>query len=231
VRPEELASQFPAQLELGCGPSTEAGIPHLSTLHRIYGVSNADYSFVFTPAEDNALELFSNPEGKYRQMTDIYRSCMMARPTPFFHAVFDLWKRGDVVGPVVTNNFDCLCADLGLPEHSLRRYDRDPYFPMYRGNVQIAFDPRARSLLVVGVHADRRMAQKHARQQGIPVMYIDPEQYRAPDGNIIPYPVEAPQDGDLFVQSSAGDAIAPLYTALTGGTITPKIPQATAEGA
>ena len=45
----------PAQVELGCGPSIEAGIPHLSTLHRIYGVSRADYSFVFRAGDDPLL--------------------------------------------------------------------------------------------------------------------------------------------------------------------------------
>ena len=56
-------------------------------------------------------------------MTDIYRACLVAEPTPFYRALRDLWRRGLFVGPVITNNFDCQCADLGLPEISLRRYD------------------------------------------------------------------------------------------------------------
>ena len=113
-----LADHFPAQVELGCGPSIEAGIPHLSTLHRIYGVSRADYSFVFRAEDDPLLELFRDPQAKLREMTEIYRACLVAKPTPFYRQLVELWKRGFLVGPVITNNFDCQCADLGLPEIS-----------------------------------------------------------------------------------------------------------------
>ena len=218
VGPEAIASQLPAQVELGCGPSTEAGVPHLSNLHRIYGVSKPDFSFVFRAAEDNLLDVFAAPEESYRRMTDIYRACAVAEPTPFYHALCDLWSRGYFVGPIITNNFDCLCADMGLPEMSLRRYDREAYFPLYRDERQeeAEFDPRARSLLVIGVHADRRLAQLRARRRGLKVIYIDPERYMAPDGTPIPYPVEAPQDGDLFVRATAGEALPELRAALPG---------------
>jgi len=206
-----LAAHLPAQLELGCGPSIEAGIPHLSTLHRIYGVSRADYGFIFRAEYDALLELFREPERKYAEMTAIYRACLLAEPTPFYLRMRDLWQRGYLVGPIITNNFDCQCADLGLPEISLRRYDWGPYYP------EIEHDPRARSLLVIGVHADRRLVQMRARKRGLRVLYIDPEAYVAPDGGAIPYPVEAPQRDDLFVRASAHDAMAVLHPLLTGG--------------
>ena len=205
-----LVEHLPAQLELGCGPSIEAGIPHLSTLHRIYGVSRADYGFIFRAQHDALLELFRDPERKYAEMTAIYRACLLAEPTPFYLRMRELWQRGDLVGPIITNNFDCQCADLGLPEISLRRYDWGPYYP------QIEHDPRARSLLVIGVHADRRLVQMRARKRGLRVLYIDPEAYVAPDGGAIPYPVEAPQRDDLFVRASAHDALAVLHPLLTG---------------
>jgi len=123
--------------------------------------------------------------------------------------MLDLWQRGHLVGPVITNNFDCQCADLGLPEISLRRYDWEPYYP------RIDYNPRARSLLVVGVHADRRLVQMRARERGLRVIFIDLESYVAPDGRAISYPVEAPQSEDLFVRASAHDALISLHEALT----------------
>ena len=207
----ELAAHLPAQVELGCGPSIEAGIPHLSTLHRIYGVSHADYGFIFRAADDGLLTLFRDPEGKFREMTDIYRACLVATPTPFYRRLLDLWRRGQLVGPVITNNFDCQCADLGLPEISLRRYDWGPYYP------HVEYDPRARALLVIGVHADRRLVQLRARARGLRVLYIDPEAYVGPDGRAIPYPVEAPQADDLFVRATAHDAFEILHRELTPG--------------
>ncbi len=221
VEPEELIPYLPAQLELGCGPSTEAGVSHLSVLHRIYGVSRPDYSFVFRAQDDTVLEVLSDPERKYREMTAIYRECIVAEPTPFYVALADLWRQGYFVGPVITNNFDCLCADMGLPETSLRRYDSEPYFPMYRNSApqELPIHPEAKSLLVVGVHADRRMAQRYARKKGLQVIYIDPERYIAPDGSLISYPVESPQDGDLFVRLTAGEAMPRIYQSITGETI------------
>jgi hypothetical protein len=204
----DLAAHLPAQVELGCGPSIEAGIPHLSSLHRIYGVSHPDYGFVFRAGDDGLLALFADPERKYREMTDIYRACLLAEPTPFYRRLRALWDAGHLVGPVITNNFDCQCADLGLPEISLRRYDWGPYYP------RIDHDPRARSLLVVGVHADRRLVQMRARERGLTVMFIDPESYVAPDGRAISYPVEAPQSEDLFVRATAHDGFAGLAAAL-----------------
>jgi hypothetical protein len=212
IPPEEVAEYLPAQLELGCGPSIEAGIPHLSTLHRIYGVSHPDYAFVFRAKDDALLDILSSPRAKYAATTDIYRACMVAEPTDFYRATLDMWKRGWLVGPVITNNFDCQCADLGLPEISLRRYDATPYYPT------IEYDPRARSLLVVGVHADRRLVQMRARDRGLRVVFVDPERYVAPDGREIPYPVEAPQDEDLFVRCTAQDAFTRLHRALEGRT-------------
>lgn len=207
VEPEALIDYLPAQLELGCGPSIEAGIPHLSNLHRIYGVSLPNYGFIYRAAQDGALEVLSAPEAKYSEMTDIYRACLIAGSTDFYRAIADLRRRGLLVGPVITNNFDCQCADLGFPEISLRNYDWGPYYP------HIDYDPRARSLLVVGVHADRRLVQMRARDRGLKVIFIDPESYVAPDGSQISYPVEAPQDDDLFVRMTASAALTRLLAA------------------
>jgi len=208
IEPEQLAEHFPAQVELGCGPSIEAGIPHLSTLHRIYGVSHADYGFVFRAADDGLLQLFADPEAKYREMTRIYGACATAGSTAFYETMRALHAKGRLVGTIITNNFDCQCAVLGLPEMSLRRYDWAPYYPT------IDYDPRARSLLVIGVHADRRLVQMRARERGLKVVYVDPEQYVAPDGRVISYPVEAPQDEDFFVRLTAHEAFERLKHAL-----------------
>jgi hypothetical protein len=210
VDAEALADFLPAQLELGCGPSIEAGIPHLSNLHRIYGVSLPNYGFIYRAAQDGVLDLLSAPEEKYREMTDIYRACLVAGSTEFYRAIGTLREQGLLVGPVITNNFDCQCADLGFPEISLRNYDWVPYYP------KIDYDPRARSLLVVGVHADRRLVQMRARDHGLQVIFVDPEAYVAPDGSRIHYAVESPQDQDLFVQSTASDALSRLLRQVKG---------------
>ena len=181
----------------------------MSNLHRIYGVSHGDYQFVYRAEHDGILDVLSDPEAKYRKMTDMYRACMLAGETDFYRTIAELMRDERVlVPPVITNNFDCQCAALGLPEISLRRYDWEPYYP------SIPYDPRARSLLVVGVHADRRLVQMRARAHGVRVIFIDPEPYISPDGKVIHYPVEAPQDEDLFVRATAHEAMTRLRRAL-----------------
>jgi hypothetical protein len=216
ISPEAIAEFLPAQLELGCGPSIEAGVPELSSLHRIYGVSLPDYRFIFRAEQDSLLEVVARPEAKYREMAAIYRACLLARETDFYRTIRALWERGDFVGPVITNNFDCLCAEQGLAEISLRKYDVGPYYP------RIAHDPQARSLLVVGVHADRRLVQMRAREQGLRVIFVDPEQYVAPDGARIHYPVEAPQDEDLFVRATAHEALTRLHARVSRNHVVPR---------
>jgi hypothetical protein len=216
IDPEEIKAHLPAQVELGCGPSMEAGVPALSNLHQIYGVSRPDFSFVFRAADDSVLDMLADPESGYERMTSIHRACMLAEPTPFYRCLHDLWQSGHFVGPVISNNFDCLCVDMGLPEVSLRRYDTEAYFPLYLDATDrdALIDPRAQSLLVIGVHADRRMVQRRARELNLKIIYIDPERYVAPGGGAITYPVESPQDGDLFVQMTAGEALPRLCNAL-----------------
>jgi len=208
ISPEQIAEHLPAQLELGCGPSIAAGIPHLSSLHRIYGVSLHDYGFIFRAGQDGLLQALASPERKFAEMTDIYRACAAAETTPFYDVIEDLVNHGLIVGPVITNNFDCLCADRGLPEISLRRYDWGPYYP------EIDYDPRAKSLLVVGVHADRRLAQMRARDRGLKVVFVDPERYVNPDGRVIEYPVEAPQNQDFFARATAEEALPRLHRSI-----------------
>jgi hypothetical protein len=54
-----------------------------------------------------------------------------------------------------------------------------------------------------------------AREQGLQVIFVDPEEYVAPDGSRIHYPVEAPQDEDLFVRGTASDTFSRLLRHLT----------------
>lgn len=200
--PQLLFSLLPAQVELGCGPSIEAGIPPLHSQHRVYSICRKDKSFIFTPQEDCIYEFLSHPKIKWYQASDIHHKCLTAEPTGFYHALKELHDAGLFVGPVLTNNFDNLPLSVGLPTLSLRQYDATGVYP------PVDFDSRARSLFVIGSHADRRMAQHHARQRGLHIVFIDPEGY----DNKRDYPLESPQDSDYVVRMSAGDAMRELYT-------------------
>ena len=81
IEPEEIAEYLPAQLELGCGPSIEAGIPHLSNLHRIYGVSRAD---ALTFSASIVSPCFSSPPPRILTPSNFPRTRFAARKDSSF---------------------------------------------------------------------------------------------------------------------------------------------------
>lgn len=148
----DLSDFVPFHLELGCGPSVEAGVPPLSHLHKTYAISNPKtHNFLIGEQDDLPVRFFSDPERFYIDASLIYASAMKAKPeTLFYQEVKRLYDQGQILGPVFTNNYDGLTADLGLPERYLRKFDDSHVFP------EVDFDERAKALVVVGSHADRR---------------------------------------------------------------------------
>lgn len=196
----QLLRHLPAQVELGCGPSIEAGIPPLHHLHHVYGIADsATRRFLFAADSGGVLgELLRAPEAFYRRSTEIYGRALQARPTAFYQMLRREIARGRLLGPVLTNNFDGLPAVLGLPEQYLRTYEDLHRTPDLR------FHDRARSLLVVGSHADRRRTRRAARAQGLQVIYVDPQGYRDGD-RWVDYPLESVYPEDLLVPMSAAE--------------------------
>jgi hypothetical protein len=190
----ELAQYFPMHVELGCGPSLEAGIPPLSLLHHIY--SAADYStgkFLF--GEDDTLleRVITDLHKFYESAAEPYKQCFTASTTDFYKLLGRLLKEGKVLSPLINNNFDGLAKLVGFEELYIRRYETSTWIP------DIAFNPEAKALLVVGSHADRRLVRVHARQAGLKVIYVDPEGYYK-DGNFTPYALEALDSNDILIK-------------------------------
>jgi hypothetical protein len=125
----------------------------------------------------------------------------------FHHTLRSLHDRGWVVGDIVTNNFDGLCSRVGLEERVVRRFEEGHIIPSVR------FHPDARSLTVVGGHADRRRIQAAARQKGLEVICVDPEGFESDDG-FCEYPLESPQDRDLLYRESATRAFQAIASRL-----------------
>jgi len=206
---------LPAQVELGCGPSIDAGIPPLNYMHGIYSITTPDKKFVLKAGDDTFIQsYFGDVEGHYKKAAYIHAACLQARPNKFYRDLKFLHDRGDIVGPVLTNNFDGLALSVGLPEYSLRQHDATGIYP------KPPLDPRAKSLFVIGSHADRRKATAYAREAGLKIVFIDPEGYLIDaekdemgypiKGTFVPYPLEAPQDGDFIMHGHSANALDPL---------------------
>jgi hypothetical protein len=198
-----IADYLPFHVEVGCGLSVESGIPPLHYLHDLYQVTDrSSNTFVLDSARDDVIPtLLTSPEVCMPALTSMYRACFLAEPGVAHHGLKQLAELGHITGPVMTNNVDALIARAGLAALNLRRYDQD--IP------DVDFDSRAKSLLVIGSHADRRRVQRRARQLGLAVFFVDPEGYWE-NGVFTPYPLEGTRPGDYLCRRCAGAAIPEL---------------------
>lgn len=197
----------PFHVEVGCGLAVEAGIPALHSLHELYYVTQADGAFVLSGPEDHLFDcIAADPEGAFRARAEMYKRCVIVDPSPAHLALGQLVAAGEAIGPVFNNNFDGLLDRSGVPELCVRRYDE--IVP------SVSFNPRARALLVIGCHADRRRIQARARAADLRVVFLDPEGFVTPDGGFSPYPIEGCKDGDFLRRARAAEGLLELAAEL-----------------
>jgi hypothetical protein len=201
---DDIAKHLPAHVELGCGPSIEAGVLPLNYLHSIYSISHPDKSFVFEAEHDRVFEFLSDTKSKYQETSRIHQTCLTAPVGQFYYDLRSLIDLGQILEPVITNNFDGIPLSVGIKDFYLRDYDRTGIYP------NIPIHPEAKSLIVIGSHADRRGAQQCARKAGLQIIFIDTEGYQTENG-FVAYPLEAPQDEDIVIKASAEEAIRRLH--------------------
>lgn len=197
----DLSKYVPFHVELGCGSSVEAGIPPLSTLHKAYAISNPKtHEFLIGDKDDLPEKFFIDTKKFYANASIIYSSAIKSHAdTPFYRKIKDLFHQGKIIEPVFTNNYDGLISEIGLKEHYMRRFEEAHIYP------DVEFDSKAKALVVIGSHADRRKLQEKARSSGLKIIYVDPETYVDEKGAKSPYPVEAPQDEDIVIKMTADE--------------------------
>lgn len=146
---KEFIPFLPAQIEFGCGPSYEAGILPLHTLHEVYSINEPfTKKFIMTAQDDTFIkELLENPQVSFKKTADFFYKIISAPLTDFYLILKKLHDKDLIVGPAITNNFDGLHLRLGFEEIFIRTYDEVIVMP------ELQFDPRAKSLMVVGCHA------------------------------------------------------------------------------
>lgn len=193
----EIKKYLPAQVEMGCGPSIEAGIPPLHFLHEAYKVQkHVDGTFYFGEEDDLIYQVINDPLKKYSEFSYMIEKCIKAKTTDFQRVLKKMYDKNIFVGKLLNNNFDRLSARVGIEEEILRVYDINTYFP------KIKFDPKARSLICIGTHADRRKVQKQAREQGLKIIYVDCEGFYK-DNIFEEYLVEGPKNEDIILKVTA----------------------------
>lgn len=207
----DLRNYFPCQIEMGCGPSSEAGVWPLHTLHEIYSINEPfTKKFIIKAKEDKFVDnLIGNPQRMLQNTSAFFGKILSTKLTDFYFILKELYVKGKIVGPILTNNFDGLHLRVGIPEIFLRTYDEVDTMP------NLKFHPKAKSLMVIGCHADRRGIERRARERGLKVVYIDTEGWWV-DNKFIDYPLESPQANDLIYKRSADQAFRELAKEFLG---------------
>ncbi len=197
---QELLKYFPAHMEIGAGASVSSGIPALHYLHDVFSLKDKKAHFLFNPQEDRLLlQMIQMPEQYFANAAKIHIRSLLAQENDFYRLLAKLVQDGKIFEPVFTNNFDGLTSLVGVRERYVRK------IAATAPAKNIHFSPKAKSLIVVGVHADRRRIQKKAREFGLQLIYVDPEGFWGEEGNFIPYPLESIQKEDLLISLKADD--------------------------
>jgi hypothetical protein len=198
---DELEPFLPAQVEMGCGPSIDVGIPPLHNMHETYKVQNhITKKFYFAKDDNLVTDIILHPQKMYEKFSMVPKVIITSKPTEGYETFAKLHKSGVFCGTVLNNNFDRLVKRFHIDEYILRIYDKNTYLP------KVNFCKQAKSLICIGTHADRRQVQKQAREEGLQVIFIDPEGFYTKNG-FEPYPVEAPQTGDLILKTTFEEAM------------------------
>lgn len=188
----KLKNFLPAQIEMGCGPSIEAKIPPLYDMHETYKVQNhLSKEFYFADEDTVMQQIIENPQKMYKKFSRVPLACLHAKHTKAYKIFNKAYKSNFFIGEVYNNNFDRLVKRFDIPETILRIFDKDKYLP------KITFEKEAKSLICFGTHADRREVQKQAREQGLKVIFVDPEGFATKNG-FVPYPLEGPKNEDII---------------------------------
>lgn len=195
----ELKEYFPMAVELGCGPSIEAGVMPLYKLHEIYKVQrHSDGKFYFGTSDTLIKQIIEKDNVKFDEFYEIVAECIKAKPTNFHYNLKKMYDKKLFTMNLFNNNFDRLCKRIGINENILRVYNIENYFP------KVIFDKDVKALLCIGTHADRRFIQRQARNQGLKIIYVDPEGFNT-DNEFFKYEIEGAKDEDYILKMTASE--------------------------
>ena len=195
----ELKEYFPMAVELGCGPSIEAGVMPLYKLHEIYKVQrHSDGKFYFGTSDTLIKQIIEKDNVKFDEFYEIIAECIKAKPTNFHYNLKKMYDKKLFTMNLFNNNFDRLCKRIGINENVLRVYNIENYFP------KVIFDKDIKALLCIGTHADRRLIQRQARKQGLKIIYVDPEGFNT-DNEFFKYEIEGAKDEDYILKMTASE--------------------------
>jgi NAD-dependent SIR2 family protein deacetylase len=181
----------------------------LSSVHRAFGVDDSTrHELIFGQNDPVPALLADDPLSTLRQMIGVDWSCILARPSRS-HGIIGELHRSNRILKIFTDNVDDLFQQSGLP-HFRTRGDG-----LFNVPVNVKFSRQARSLLVIGVSADRRGIICSARKSGLKIVVINPCLPVSPFSRNLDYV----RPDDVFIRQTALKVLPNIVRQLLGGRV------------
>ncbi len=169
----------PTALYVGSGLSYESGLPTLADVHMMFGVDSISASqFTFGDQDPIPDQLSTSVAETFARFVSLYVQAASAEPSYSHFRIAEYYRQG-LITRVLTDNVDNLFSTCGIPFQRTRTT-----FP---GRVECKFNREEKSLLVIGVAADRREIVSQAREQGVRIIAVNPEDEVSPRAQNLSY--------------------------------------------
>ncbi|GEM_PF-5862545 len=165
-------------LYCGAGVSYESGLPTLADIHEFFGVDDPLSNRFTFGVRDPVLAALSNPRRFFIDAFGYHLQFANAEPSYSHTRLAELYREG-YFSRILTDNIDKLFEKTGVETTRVRQI-----FPM---QIDITFKPDEKTLLVIGVAADRRGVIKCAREQGLSVVVVNPHYSVSPRAQNLSY--------------------------------------------
>ena len=163
---ESLASLAPFDLYAGSGVSYEAGLPTLCHMHDVFCLDDRANSRFTIGQSDHLPSWFADePEMTIARFCSLHVKALSASPSPAMSVIAEMSQRG-VIPHVMSDNVDNMLCKVDVP------------FVRTRGsgvfNERFPAKFQTRTLVVIGVAADRRQIVRQARANRMRIVVINP---------------------------------------------------------
>jgi hypothetical protein len=193
-QPVTTVTLIPSETVLYCGSgvSYESGLSTMGMLHEVFGVDTLQ-SGTFTFGDDDPTpdELARNPGEFFARAAQFFIDCAKANPAPSHLRIAAALLDTRGYSRLITDNVDFLFEMAGVTPIRVRTI-----FPHKKG---IRFLPHEKTLVTIGLAADRRGIVRAARATGLRIVCVNPFTQVSPRAQNLSYLREE----DIWLKTTA----------------------------
>lgn len=175
----DMQSLAPVVIYAGSGLSYESNLPTLADIHNDFGVDDVSKNrLLFGFADPIPRALAQDAVRTISRFARFHLSAAASSPSLSHRRIAEFFERG-AISTILTDNVDNLFARCGLPFIRTRT--------IFPERFEHHFSADARTLLVIGVAADRRQIIAQARKHGMRIVVVNPYQSVSPFAQNLSY--------------------------------------------